>query len=256
MKQILLNIKNRLILLLALLSLSTGLSLAQGAKALWVNGITVSINDATLGTSLAGIIGKRPCKEGDFVKQGQVVIELDNKLEELEVARRKEVMDLKKTDLDSTRALTQKSAISVSKEELDKKISEYSVAAVEYELAKEQLRKRQIFAPFEGSITELFLQVGEACQAQQPMVRLVDTRHCYFVSNVDAKAGYALKAGQTVKLEVEAGASPVAFQGTVSFVAPVVDPASGLLKVKVVFENPEGKIRPGAAGRMLLGESK
>ena len=123
MKQILLNIKNRLILLLALLSLSTGLSLAQGAKALWVNGITVSINDATLGTSLAGIIGKRPCKEGDFVKQGQVVIEFDNKLEELEVARRKEVMDLKKTDLDSTRALTQKSAISVSKEELDKKIS-------------------------------------------------------------------------------------------------------------------------------------
>ena len=30
----------------------------------------------------------------------------------------------------------------------------------------------------------------------------------------------------------------------------------GLMRVKVVFENPEGKIRPGVAGRMLLQEKK
>jgi len=105
-------------------------------------------------------------------------------------------------------------------------------------------------------VTPVLLDVGEACQAQQALVRLVDTRKCYFICNVEAKAGYSLKVGQAIKLEIEAGDRMENFSGTVFFVSPVVDPASGLMRVKIVFENPEGKIRPGVAGRMLLQEKK
>src|ERR1700712_6031789 len=69
-------------------------------NSVWVNGITESINDVVLSASLPGIIGKRPVKEGDFVKAGQPVIELDRTLELLEEQRRKDVMELKKTDMD------------------------------------------------------------------------------------------------------------------------------------------------------------
>jgi multidrug efflux pump subunit AcrA (membrane-fusion protein) len=60
--------------------------------------------------------------------------------------------------------------------------------------------------------------------------------------------------GQPVKLEIESGSSALSVEGRVDFVSPVVDPASGLLKVKVLFENREGKIRPGVAGVMILGD--
>lgn len=236
--------------------LCLGVTPAWGQAEVWVNGLTEPINDVTLSVPLAGIIGLRPFKEGDFVKAGQAVVELDKKLEELEVSRRKLMMDLHKTDLDGTKALFEKKALSISREELDKKLAEYSVAAVEYELAKEQLKRRQVFTPFDGVITDLPLEVGEACQAQQTVARVVDARRCYFVSNVEARSGYSLKAGQKVKLEVEAGAKPVPFEGTIYFISPVVDPASGLLKIKVVFENADGKIRPGVAARMLLEEAK
>lgn len=218
----------------------------------WVSGITQSINDVTLSTPLAGIVGKRPHKEGDRVRPGEAAIELDKRLEELEVDRRKFAMDLKKSDLDSTRALFEKKALSISREELDKKIAEYNIAAVELELAKEQLRKRQIVATFEGMIVELPVKEGEACQALQPLVRIVDAKRCYFIANIEAKSGHGLKVGKSVKLRVEAGNETVPFAGTISFVSPVVDPASGLLKVKVSFENPEERIRPGVAGKMLL----
>jgi RND family efflux transporter MFP subunit len=237
----------------ALMSLSTQ---AQAPAGTWVPGITEPINDVALGCSFPGILAHRFFKEGDLIKKGEAIMDLDKRLEELEMERRKYVMDLHKTDLESTQVLFKKGALSVSREEMDKKLSEYNVASVEFELAKEQLKRRQVVAPFEGMVTEYLLNVGEACQANQPLVRLVDTRRCYFIVNVDAKAGYALKAGQSVKLEVEAGATPVAFTGTIFFVSPVVDPASGLMKVKVIFENPNGQIRPGAAGRMLLGEAK
>jgi RND family efflux transporter MFP subunit len=222
---------------------------------IWVSGITEAINDVTLSAPAAGFISRRPFKEGDAVKAGDTIVELDKKLEELEVNRRKFVVDMKKTDMDNSKKIFDKT-ISLSREEMDKKITEYSVAEAEHALAREQLQRRFILAPFDGTIALLALQVSETCQMQQPLVRLVDTRKCYFLCNIEGKAGYGLKLGQTVKLEIEAGDKPVSFEGTVFFVSPVIDPASGLLRIKIVFENPEGKIRPGAAGKVLLPENK
>lgn len=221
----------------------------------WVAGITEAISDVTLSASTAGQIGKRPVKEGAVVKAGETILELDKRLEELEVNRRKYILDLKRTDMDNSKKLFEKT-ISLSREELEKKVTEFYVAEADYELAKEQLQRRVIVAPFEGTVTALILDVGEACQAQQPLVRLVDTRKCYFICNIEARAGHALKAGQPVQLEIEAGDKAATVSGTIFFVSPVVDPASGLMRVKVVFENPEGKIRPGVAGRMLLPGGK
>ncbi len=227
---------------------------ASAAESLAIPGITSPILDSTLGTPVAGIVAARKFKEGDFVRQGQAIVELDKRLEELEVARRQVVLEPLKADFEANKTLYQQPKSSVSKEILDKKESDYRVAMAEYELAKEQVRKRSITAPFDGFVTEIFLQLGEACQIQQPIVRLVDTRHCYFICNVDSKSGYGLRPGQKVNLEIEAGNSVVLVEGTISLVSPVVDPASGLLKVKVIFENADGKIRPGVAGKMILQE--
>jgi RND family efflux transporter MFP subunit len=243
------------LLAVAGLLLCVPVQLKAAENGIWVNGITEAINDVTLSAPAAGIISNRPFKEGDAIKAGQTIVELDKKLEELEVTRRKYVLDLKKTDMDTSKKIFEKT-ISISREEMDKKITEFSVADAEHALAQEQLQRRLVLAPFDGTIAVLTLQVGESCQAQQALVRLVDTRQCYFICNIEAKAGYGLKAGQTVKLEIEAGEKPVGFDGMVFFVSPVVDPASGLMRVKVVFDNPEGKIRPGAAGRLFLQERK
>jgi multidrug efflux pump subunit AcrA (membrane-fusion protein) len=119
-------------------------------------------------------------------------------------------------------------------------------------MSVEQLRKREITAPLAGYITELFRKAGEDCKAQEPLVRIVDTRRCYFVCNLEAKSSAGLRKDLPIKLEIEVGKEKAAVQGTISFVSPVVDPASGLLKVKAIFENPEGKIRPGMAGLLHL----
>jgi multidrug efflux pump subunit AcrA (membrane-fusion protein) len=70
------------------------------------------------------------------------------------------------------------------------------------------------------------------------------------VANIEARAGVGLKLQQPVQLEIDTGASPVLVQGKISYLSPVVDPASGLLKVKAIFENADGKVRPGLAGKM------
>jgi RND family efflux transporter MFP subunit len=228
-----------------------GLGAAAGETG-WVIGNTEPIKDVTMSSPVAGIIGARPFEEGVRVKPGQVVAELDKRLEELEVERRKAVGDLAEKELQRIKSLAEKSAISVSREEIEKRQAEYNVAQVELELASEQLRRRLIISPIDGHIVQIYLEVGEGCEAQQPVIRIVDTSRCYFVVDLEYRSGAQLKTGQKVELEFECEGSTAAVEAKISYVAPVVDPASGLLRVKAIFENPDGKIRPGASGKMAL----
>lgn len=214
-------------------------------------GITESFLETTLSSSVAGLITAEKFKEGDFVQAGDAVVQLDRKLEELEVTRRKLVVDVRKSDYEGTEKLFTKTK-GTSKEELEKKEADYRIAVVDHETAVEQLHKRNIVAPFAGQITEILLHPGEACQPYQPVVRVVDTRHCYFVSNVEAKTAATLQTNQAVRLVLETGAAPVSLDGRITFLSPVADPASGLVKVKALFENAGGRIRPGLAGGMML----
>ena len=215
------------------------------------SGITEPFLDVTLGASVPGIVTTRKFKEGDFIKEGEILLELDKRLEELETDRRRLVRDQKKSDYESTAKLF-KSTGGVSKEELEKKEVEYRVAAVEHDMAAEGLRRRQLISPLTGTIAEITLEVGEACQAYQPLARVVDIRRCYFTTNIEENRAAKLKDGQTAKLEIDGGTGIITVQGKIDFVSPVVDPASGLQRVKVLFENVDGKVQPGVAGRMTL----
>lgn len=256
-------------------------AMASPAAAATVEGITEPLQDITISASVPGTIARILVKEGDFMETGAAILELEKRQEELEVERRRILseskaeltaaaaqMEMLKIDLEATRKLFETSK-SVSKEQLLKKELEYKQAVaehdklvlaearekIEYEMALEQLRKRIITAPQSGYIVELMRKAGEDCKAQEPLVRLVDTRQCYFVANVEARAGAALKAGQKIRLELPSGRQTLTVTGEVTFVSPVVDPASGLLKIKVLFENPQGNIRPGVAGLMHLPEA-
>ncbi|MBI3868977.1 MAG: efflux RND transporter periplasmic adaptor subunit [Verrucomicrobia bacterium] len=239
----------RLLPLLALCALWASTP-TRGAAQAPLSGVSAPFFDVTISAAVPGIIGARRLKEGDFVKEGDVIFELDQKYEELEAARRKVVVEERQRDFNATETLY-KSTKSVSKEDRDKKESEYKIAVTEHEMALEQLRKRRVAAPLAGTIVELHLNAGEACQAYQPLARIVDTRRGYLICNVEARAASGLKLDQEVRLEIDGGVEPIVVPGRINFVSPVADPASGLIRVKAVFENLDGKIKPGLAGRIL-----
>jgi RND family efflux transporter MFP subunit len=216
-----------------------------------IQGITEPYRDIKLSSSVAGIIRAEFYEEGDRVEKGEVILELDMKLEELEATRREFIMTRNKTDMESTRSLF-KTTRSVSREEMQEKETEFSVSEAEYGMALEQLEKRRISAPVSGSVVEILLREGEACEPYEPLVRVVDTTRFYFVGYVEAAAMAGLRLGQPVKVEVDVSGGPLRIDGTINYLSPVVDPASGLAKVKAVFSNGEGKIRPGVPGKLLL----
>jgi len=223
-----------------------------GADANWVTGITEPIKDVTLAFPIVGVVGARPLQEGATVRKGQVVIELDKQLEELDLERKRLSRELAASELERLKSLAQRNAISVSKEEIEKKRSEFEITKVDHELAAAVLMRRQLISPIDGQVAQFYKDVGEKCEDQQPVVRIVDTRRCHLVANLEPSLAQPLRLNQKVRVEVLIGDSPVTVDGTLIYLSPVADAASGLLRIKAVFENPEGKIRPGIAGRLRI----
>src|SRR5437016_1402727 len=71
-------------------------------------GITEPFLDSTLSTPVAGIVSLRRFKEGAVISQGDVLVELDKRLEELEVIRRKAVYEQAENEYIVTKKLFDK----------------------------------------------------------------------------------------------------------------------------------------------------
>lgn len=243
-----------------------------------VPGITEPLHDSLLSVAAAGTVRVVQVKEGDHVAAGAVILELDKSLEELEVERRRIVFEsnveleaadqraaLLRADFESSKRLLERSQ-SVSRDEVDKKELEFKLAVaerdrfavakererVEFEMAKEQLARRSVTAPFPGVITDLRIDLGEACEPRQPVVRIVDLSRAYFVANVQPALIAGLVAGSDVKLQIETPDGTREMRGIIDYLAPVIDAGSGLRRVKVLFDNPENAIAPGALGHMVI----
>jgi RND family efflux transporter MFP subunit len=241
-------------------------------------GITEPYKDATLSPSVSGIISTIRKREGETVKQGEVIVEMDTEYETLEAERRRLIaeskieveaaryrLDMLKLDLDSTQTLYD-STQSVSLEELLQKELEYRMAQAELEsllkaeereelelkIAQAQLEKRVIRAPFDGIVVSVLLEEGESCSPQQSLVRVVDVRKCRLIVHVEAATSRKMKTGTRVQVRIEDAQSPITLWGAVEFASPVVDPSSGLREIKVVFDNDGGKIFPGATGTLIV----
>ncbi len=247
--------------------------LAGVAGADEVSGIVEPRHDVLLAAPVPGIIAAIPHREGARVAAGEVLVELDARLEDLEVARRKLVLEdeaeitaararaaLLEKDLEATRRLFETTR-SVSREELDRKELEHRLASlevirleqakhrerIEHQMAEEQRARRRIVAPFDGVVVELLHDLGETVQPHQPVIRMVDDATAYLAVHLEAAEAASVREGDPARLRLGV-AGPIDRMGEVDLVSPVVDPASGLRRIRIRFENRDPRIEPGTVG--------
>lgn len=244
-------------------------------------GITEPLQDATIRATVAGRIGVILHKEGDLVKQGEVILELEKQEQELEAQRRKIIAESKaeinsakqqvdtlKLDYTATKQLFDTTQ-SVSEEEVWKKDLDYKMAIAEYDklrvseekedlehkIAQAQLKERIISAPFDGIVVKINPHVGETANVQDPLVRIADVRKCRFITYVEATTVPRLTKGMPVSLRIDGPRTTFTRKGEIEFISPVVDPSSSLREVKILFDNSKGEIQPGVNGTWVLEET-
>ena len=239
-------------------------------------GITQAIHDLKLSVTAAGRIEALFVKEGDRVRKGDLLLHMDRTLEALEV-RRREVMLEDTARLDELRAkeltLTEQvgaaklllstggvSRKQVEDEELalgaivaERKSIEFAKRRerVELDLAREAYERRHLRSPIDGMVTRIVSRIGESVAPHEPVMVVVDVRTVRFTGTVPLAEVSRIRAGSSVVLQLGSDAEPLNRLAHLVFVSPVADPSSGLVDVMAEFDNADGSVRPGTAGRIV-----
>jgi len=133
----------------------------------------------------------------------------------------------------------------------DESASAVAVSTAAVELARVQLEKAHIVAPFSGIVGLRRVSVGEYITAGQPLVNLeaIDPVKADF--RVPEKFLPAIRVGQTIRIKVDAFPDD-SFEGKVYAIDPRLDVAGRSLLVRAVVPNGDQRLRPGLFARVTV----
>lgn len=126
------------------------------------------------------------------------------------------------------------------------KAAEETLAAERLEVKRieAQLQRRQIRSSIDGVVTEIFREAGEFVSASEPklftVVRLDRLRVKFYVPT-----DLALKFSKGNAVWVQAATAEKPQSAEVEFVSPVTHAESGLVRVDVILDNRDGRLRSG-----------
>ncbi len=250
----------------------------SAAAAATFEGIVRPVHDLELAVPIDGIVSKIFVKEGDSVAKGENILQLDDTLQKLEVDRKRQIyldnaehesnknnLEIVKLLLESSRLLYEKTG-SVSLDEVNNLQMQYYTLKgkvegyeskkkqelLEYEIAREVHARYLLKSPIHGIVTSIKPEVGEWVKTGELLVVVADKSVCHAEFNVEERYARTLRKGKTIPLTISQGAGSVEKRGTVIFVSPVADKASALVKVKVEFNNQDGRVTPGVLTHINL----
>ena len=146
----------------------------------------LSMNDSKISAEVRATVNVFPVLVGDIVKRGEVLIQLDNSNYKLNLLRAETALkginsrlELAKYQLEQAKTLSQEKAISNErlqqrKAEVDSLKAEKDTQKVGISMAKRDLEKCTITAPFDAIIVERIAQVGELASPGSPLIRIID----------------------------------------------------------------------------------
>ena len=131
----------------------------------------------------------------------------------------------------------------VSQEEFDTAKSELESAEAEEDLARLELGYTTVRAPFSGRIVERLVDPGQNVNVGTPLFRLADFDPLLAEVHVPSKEFRSLQTEQPVTLVLDSDGTRL--DGRIKLVSPVIDPASGTIKVTVEIPRYPASVRPG-----------
>lgn len=181
--------------------------------------------------------------EGDWVAKGDLLAVLDRG--DAEIALEKARVREENAVAVHRRGLDLAAEELISREDLDKREMEARLARQEHAEAAWNLAKTEVRSPIAGRVSLRSAQPGQHLRPGDELFQITDFDPLIAYVYLPEKDVLALSDGRQVDLALDA-APDVAFHGRVRQISPVVDPATGTVKVTIEAIRPPSQVRPGS----------
>ena len=202
-------------------------------------------------------------EEGDRIKAGQLLIEMDRRKQELRLARFRTSLKEAKATLTNTQttlkrqeALYGKRSISLSKLEetqltLKTAKARYGEALAAVQLAERELADRRISSPAAGQVAKRSVEPGETVSPGAPLIVIQVVDAVRVITYVTEKDINHLNLGSEA-IVTTPGVQGRTYSARIESLGTKADPDTGSFYVKLAIPNTEGLLRPGMTARVSL----
>lgn len=210
-------------------------------------GTLAPVQGAMLSADADGIVATIAVESGTAVKAGDLLVELDTKVEAAQLAAAEARGNLAQINYDRAKDLWANKTSSRSEYDA----AEASLKQVQAEIAaiKAQIAKKQVRAPFDGRIGIRQVNVGQFVGRGQPLLPLQKLDPIYVNFTVPQRQLPDLSLGQKVDITIDAFESEP-FKGEITAINSEVDAATRNVAVQATLANPKELLRAGMFARV------
>jgi RND family efflux transporter MFP subunit len=214
------------------------------------NGIVVTKHEMRLSFKMAGVVRRIQVQEGDVVKKGQRLAEIELTEVDAQVEQARQLAEKAARDLSRGENLYADQVISL--EQLQDLRTQAAMSEAQFKSARFNQGYSVITAPRDGMVLRKLVEERELVPAGTPVLVIGESDRGFVV-----RAALADREIVNVKLgdkgEIHMDAFPgQAMTGTIVEVASAADPKSGMFPVEVHFDAPPPRLVSGLVARLRL----
>jgi membrane fusion protein, multidrug efflux system len=231
------SMKVHLFAVLLLVSLSTAL------RAEPTDGLVLPFKFAGVNSPvLQELIAEIPVKEGDEVREGQIIVQLRNEREKLDVQLSEKLIELKRFSAAGHEKLFKEKA--GSEEKALEARTDLELAILQKTAKEIALQEKSIRASFSGVIVKKYKEVGEAVDRSEKILEIMNYDQVFIQFYVKPELRKTLKVQAPAKVKIK-DLDSAEFHGKIEFIDPRNEAASGFILIKVLVDNKDHQIKPG-----------
>jgi RND family efflux transporter MFP subunit len=181
---------------------------------------------------------------GQAVFNGEIVVILDNVEYQANFIKAKSDLERNTKRYDAINKLFEKKEESMIR--LVEAKSEFINAKAEKLFANKKLMDTSIRSPFDGKIANVLIKEYEFAERGRPLIEIINDEQLIGKMLLPAKLRGSIGIDQEIDIFITLMNETV--QGTITHIAPMIDPTSATLKVEIEIDNSDQKIVPGMLG--------
>ena len=213
----------------------------QAYLELRIPGEIAGARDAQLASAAGGYIERISVSDGEPVKAGQQLVRVNAAIygaqleqSEAELRRLESVVEL------------------ASQAQLDGLRTQVRINKASAELARTNLSRAVLKAPFDGVVSQVSGEVGEIASPGSPLVRVVQLDPVHVTISVSDRDVGSLREGMAAQVSAEA--VPEVLAGRVIHIDPAADLKTRTFRTEIEVPNPDGRLRPGMIASVSITE--
>lgn len=208
--------------------------------------------DAQIIARATGVVQTLIAEEGDLVATGDPLLQLENNEYRFRVDQAAATTANLRSRYERLRQMKDQEL--TTEEEYEAARSDLASAEADEGLARLNLSYTTVLAPFAGRVTQRLVDVGQNISNGDPLFVLADFDPLLARVHVPSREFNRLQKDQSVELVLDSNGTRLT--GRIKLISPIIDPASGTIKLTVEVSDYPQNTRPGEFAQVQIVTEK